>query len=198
MKFINKISIIVGDKVLRVFTSSRNNPFLYHYNTNTWELPKGDNGENLTNAVLKFCHASSMEEVVKEYKHKYYLDLYKSQVTNIESKKALSVFTNAENIDYEITDTFLEPLKETIIALKQFMNTTDLEREMDRAIDSLYAIGGTELVEAAITEYTAGVIDYEELNKSFYKFIDFIKKTDNKTAVKLEKQMDIIYNRINK
>jgi hypothetical protein len=114
MKFINKIVIVVEDKVLRVFTSSRNAPFQYNYNKKTWELQAGDTGENLTKAVLKYCNASSMEEVVKAYSEKHYMDLYKSQVTNIASKKALSTFRNAENIDNEINILFIEPVTETI------------------------------------------------------------------------------------
>jgi hypothetical protein len=69
---------------------------------------------------------------------------------------------------------------------------------MEAQIDNLYAKGSEEMIEAAITEYTAGVIDYEELNKSYYKFIDFIKKIDTRTAGKLDKKMDVIYHKINK
>lgn len=193
LRFIKNIVISIGDKTLRVFTNSRRAPFQYHYDTNTWELSEGDTGENLTKAVLKFCNLDSIEDVIKDYTYKHYMEVFKSQLHNINSKTAMSIFRSSQSLDSEIHDTFIEPITETINNLKPFTDIKEIQTDVDSAITQLYGKGSEEMIKAAITEYWSGVIDYEELSKSFYKYINYIKKYDATIAERLDKQMDVLY-----
>lgn len=193
MRFIKNIVLSISDKVLRVYTSSRKFPFLYHYDTNTWQLPEGDNGENLTRAVIKHCEANSMEDVIKDYTYRHYKEVYQSQVHNINSKTALDMFCNLISSQEEINDFIIEPVMETIESLKQFTNTGEYEVEVQKALTSLYGRGSEEIIKTAINDYSSEIIEYEDLNKTFYKYIDYVKKYDEKLAGRLDKQMDILY-----
>jgi hypothetical protein len=193
MKFIRNIVLSMNDKTLKVYTSSRKFPFQYHYDNKAWQLPAGDVGENLTKAVLKYCDAVSMEEVVKDYTYKYYKEVYQAQLYNINSKTSLDIFCNAANLQEEINDRIIAPVMETIGNLGQFTNTEEYEKEVKNAIISLYGIGSEQIIKTAISDYSAEIIEYEELNKVFYKHIDYVKKYDVKLAAKLDKQMDLLY-----
>jgi hypothetical protein len=193
MKFIRNIVLSMNDKTLKVYTSSRKFPFQYHYDSKAWQLPAGDTGENLTKAVLKYCDADSMEEVVKDYTYKYYKEVYQAQVYNINSKTSLGIFCNAANLQEEINDLIIAPVMETIKNLEQFTNTEEYEKEVKNAIISLYGMGSEQIIKTAISDYSAEIIEYEELNRAFYKHIDYVKKYDVKLAGKLDKQMDILY-----
>ena len=197
MKFIKNIVLSINDKTLRVYTSSRKIPFQYHYDNNTWQLTEGDTGENLTKAVLKYCDAHSMEDVIKDYTYKYYKEVYQSQIYYITSKASLDIFSDSTNSEDIINDTIIEPLMETIKSLKQFTNTEgdgyEYEEDVKKALTSLYGMGSEQIIKAAISDYSSEIIDYENLNKIFYKYIDNVKKYDERLSVKLDKQMDLLY-----
>jgi hypothetical protein len=193
MKFIRNIVLSINDKTLRVYTSSRKFPFQYHYDIKAWQLPEGDTGENLTKAVLKYCNADSMEEVIKEYTYKHYKEVYQSQIYNIDSKTSLSIFCNATNLKDEINDSIIEPVMDTIENLKQFTNTEEYVEEVKNALTSLYGRGSEQIIKTAISDYSSELIEYNDLNKVFYKYIDYVKEYDEKLAGKLDKQMDILY-----
>ena len=182
-----------NDKTLRVYTSSRKFPFLYHYDIKAWQLSEGDTGINLTKAVLKYCEVESMEEVIKNYTYNRYKDVYKSQVHNINSKMAMEKFTNSPNSLVEINDLIIEPVMETIENLKQFTNTEEYEAEVENALIVLYGKGSEQIIKTAINDYSLEIIEYEELNKIFYKYIDNVKKYNEKLSGRLDKQMDILY-----
>lgn len=193
MRFINNLVLNVGDNTLRVYTNSRKFPFIYQYILKTWQLEEGDSGENLTKAVIKFCKVDSMETVIKDYTYKYYLEKYKSQVDNINSRTSLALFKNAENPPEQINILLVEPIMETIIMLKEFVSTYKYEEEVNKALAALNCMGSEEIINTAMTNYEEETIAYEELNKIFYKYIDYVRKYDEKVAQRLDKQMDIIY-----
>jgi galactitol-specific phosphotransferase system IIB component len=193
MRFIRNIVLSLEDKTLRVFTNSRKAPFQYHYDTNTWELSEGDTGENLTKAVLKYCEADSIEAVVKDYSYKNYMGIFKSQLTFLDSKSALDIFTSTEDFEEQLNDTAIEPLMMTISTLKNFIDTAELEEEVKTSISRLFSKGSEVMIKKAIEDYNEDAIEFEELNRIFYKYIDYIKKENNKIGQRLDKQMDGLY-----
>lgn len=193
MRFINSIVLSINDKTLRVYTKTRKFPFQYHYDTNTWQLDEGDTGENLTKSVLKYCDADSMDEVVRDYTYKHYMHIFQSQLKSIDSKAAINTFCNTENFQCEISDTLIEPVMDTIEKLKEFTDTSELKEEVDRALVNLYGKGSEQIIKTAISDYSDDSIDYEFLSKTFYEYIDNIKRYDAKLAERLDKQMDILY-----
>ena len=131
--------------------------------------------------------------LIKDYTYKHYKDVYQSQVYNINSKTSLNIFCNAANSQDEINDSIIEPVMETIENLKQFTNTEEYVQEVRNALTSLYGRGSEEIIKTAISDYSSEIIEYDELNKIFYKYIDYVKKYDEKLAGRLDKQMDILY-----
>ena len=84
-------------------------------------------------------------------------------------------------------------LDQTIKNLKQFTNTEEYEEGVINALTILYGRGSEQIIKTSISDYSAELIEYDDLNKVFYKYIDYVKKYDEKLAGKMDKQMDIIY-----